>query len=97
MPGRRPYYVYLLANASPSVLYVGMTRNLRRRVAQHRAGQGTGFSARYRARHLVWYEVHDGPASAIIREKQLKGGSRRRKVSLIEAGNPTWRDLWENL
>lgn len=97
MPGRRYFFVYLLTNASRRVLYTGVTKDLRRRVAQHRTGQPGSFTSRYRVRHLVWYEVHESPVSAILREKQLKGGPRRRKVALIEAMNPTWRDLWEDL
>ena len=97
MPGRRYFFVYILTNATRGVLYTGVTRDLRRRVAQHRAGGGNGFAARYRVRHLVWFEVHEAPDSAIQREKQIKGGSRRRKIALIEAVNPSWRDLWEDL
>jgi putative endonuclease len=48
-------------------------------------------------RHLVWYEVHANPASAVHRERQLKAGSRRKKIALVAAMNPTWRDLWEEL
>lgn len=97
MPGRRCYFVYLLSNASRRVLYTGVTGDLRRRVAQHRTGRGTSFTAKYRVRHLVWYEVHESPVSAILREKQIKAGARRRKVALIQAMNPTWRDLWEEI
>lgn len=96
MPGRRYFFVYLLANDSRGVLYVGVTRDLQRRVAQHRLGRGNTFTARYRVRHLVWFEVHENPASAILREKQLKAGSRRQKLALIQAVNPTWRDLRED-
>ena len=97
MPGRRYFFVYLLTNATRRVLYTGVTRDLRRRMAQHRMGVGDAFTTRYRVRHLVWFEVHESPVSAILREKQLKGGSRRRKVALIEAKNPAWRDLWSEL
>jgi putative endonuclease len=97
MPGRRYFFVYLLANASGRVLYTGVTRDLRRRVVQHRAGRGNTFTARYRVHRLVWFEVHENPVSAILREKQLKGGPRRQKVALIRALNPTWNDLWEDL
>jgi putative endonuclease len=97
MPGRRYFFVYLLTNAGKRVLYVGVTRDLRRRVAQHRASGGDASTARYLVRHLVWFEVHESPVSAILREKQLKGGSRPQKISLIHAMNPAWRDLWEDL
>ena len=97
MPGRRYYFVYLLANASRSVTYVGVTRNLLRRVLQHRAGLGSAFVKRYWVHTLVWYEVHESPVSAITREKQIKGGSRKRKIALIESMNPLWRDLSEEI
>lgn len=97
MPGRRYFFVYLLTNDVRGVLYVGVTRDLRRRLAQHRAGGGNAFTARYRVWNLVWFEVHENPVSAILREKQLKGGSRRQKLALIKAANPTWRDLGEDL
>jgi putative endonuclease len=97
MPGRRYFFVYLLTSAGKRVLYVGVTRDLRRRVAQHRATGGDAFTARYRVRLLVWFEVHERPVSAILREKQFKGGPRRKKIALVQAMNPTWRDLWEDL
>lgn len=97
MPGRLYYFVYLLTNASRRVLYTGVTRDLRRRVAQHRASSGPSFTRRYRVRHLVWFEIHESPVSAILREKQLKAGSRRQKLALIQTMNPAWRDLWEDL
>ena len=97
MPGRRHYFVYILSNLQRSAVYVGVTRDLVRRVGQHRTGMGRGFTCRYRARHLVWFEVHESPLSAISREKQIKAGSRRRKELLIEAANPNWRDLWEEI
>jgi len=97
MPGRRFYFVYLLTNRTHRVLYAGVTRDLRRRVAQHRAGIGGHFTRRYRAWHLVWFEAHESPVSAITREKQLKAGSRRQKMELIQAKNPEWRDLWGEL
>jgi putative endonuclease len=56
-----------------------------------------GFAARYGCKLLVWYEPHDDMATAIVREKQIKAGSRRQKLALIETWNPTWRDLYEDL
>ena len=97
MTGRRPYYVYLLTNARRTVLYTGVTRDLRRRVGAHRAGQGAAFTRRYRVHRLVWYEVHESPITAIVREKQVKAGSRRQKFTLIRRMNPRWRDLWFDL
>ncbi len=73
-----------------------MTSDLVRRVWQHREGQG-GFAARYDCRVLVWFEQHATMEYAILREKQLKAGSRARKVALIERENPLWRDLWPEI
>ena len=97
MPNTRYFFVYLMTNATRSVIYTGVTGDLRRRVAQHRAGQGGGFSRRYRTRRLVWYEIHGNPVSAILREKQIKAGPRRQKMALILAMNPEWKDLGEEL
>jgi len=97
MPTRRYFYVYLLCNANRTVLYTGVSSDLRLRVAQHRAAIGGWFTRRYQVARLVWFEIHENPISAIQREKQIKAGSRRRKVELIERRNPTWRDLYEEL
>ena len=97
MPGRRFYFVYLLTNRRRTTLYTGMTRDLRVRVAAHRAGKGSAFTRRYGLDRLVWYEVHENPLSAITREKQIKAGSRRAKVRLVQAMNPEWHDLWGSL
>ena len=97
MPGRRYYFVYILSNLPRSALYVGVTSDLVRRLVQHRTATGGAFTRRYGVRHLVWFEVHESPLSAIAREKQIKAGSRRRKEALIDAGNPNWRDLWEEI
>lgn len=85
--------VYILSNLRHTVLYVGVTGDLVRRLAQHRNGTGSVFARRYHADQLVHVEFFDDPARAIAREKQLKAGSRRRKVALIEGGNPEWADL----
>jgi len=97
MPGRRKFYVYLLTHANKTVLYTGVTSDLRRRVAQHRSRIGGGFTSKYQVARLVWFETHENPARAILREKQLKAGPRNRKVRLIEEMNPTWRDLYGDL
>jgi putative endonuclease len=88
---RRTFWVYILASRS-RVLYIGVTKDLARRLAQHRAGLSS-FTARYRVDRLVYAEEHASPRDAIAREKQLKGWTRARKVALIEEHNPTWRDL----
>ena len=89
--------VYIMANKRNGTLYVGVTSDLERRAWQHREGTIDGFTRRYGCKHLIWYERYDRIDEAIPREKQIKGGSRARKLALIEAMNPTWRDLYEEL
>jgi putative endonuclease len=93
----RQCYVYIMANPRRTVLYTGVTSNLVRRVWEHRNGLGGEFTAKYHSSELVLYEVFQDSYNAITREKQIKAGSRRRKVSLIERMNPEWRDLSEDL
>jgi putative endonuclease len=89
--------VYIVANRRNGTLYIGVTSNLPRRAYEHREGLVKGFSSRYGCKILVWYEVHDTMIDAITREKQIKGGSRAKKVALIEALNPLWKDLFDTL
>ena len=91
-----PYYVYIVSNVTGSVLYTGVTGDLIRRISEHRQGKG-GFSRQYKATRLVYYEDADEVASAIEREKQIKGGSRRKKLDLIRGMNPERRDLDEEI
>jgi len=93
----RHYYVYILTNPRHTVLYTGVTSDVRRRLAEHRSGQGSAFAARYNAGKLVYLEAHTDVWAALAREKQIKAGPRRRKLALIEDINPTWRDLAEDL
>jgi len=88
----RQYTVYILSSAT-RVLYVGVTGDLRSRLSQHRTGTGSRFTARYRVHQLVHVETFQGIADALCREKQLKGWSRSKKLALIAAANPEWRDL----
>ena len=88
------YHVYIMGSAS-GVLYIGSTSDLRRRVWQHRIDWYKGFSGRYNVDRLLYFEEHQGPASMVARERQLKGWVRRKKVALIETGNSGWRDLAE--
>jgi putative endonuclease len=85
---------YIMANRRNGVLYTGVTSNLPQRVHQHRTGLTPGFAKLHRCKLLVYYEQYDEMDAAIAREKQLKAGSRERKVALIEAFNPDWRDLY---
>jgi putative endonuclease len=89
--------VYIMASQRNGTLYTGVTSNLPQRVHQHRAGLIPGFTARYGCKLLVWYELHEEMPVAIAREKQIKAGSRRKKLALIEATNPAWRDLFDDL
>ena len=84
--------MYILASHSGR-LYIGVTNDLVRRVREHQLGTGAMFTRRYRVTKLVYYEQTSDVRSAIAREKQLKGWSRKRKVDLIETNNPGWRDL----
>ncbi len=89
--------VYMMASQRNGTLYVGVTSNLPQRAWLHRTGAIAGFTQRYGCKMLVWYEVHSTMLDAIAREKQIKGGSRKKKLDLIEAMNPTWQDLYEDL
>ena len=86
--------VYIMASKPNGTLYTGVTSDLVQRVWQHRQGTAPGFTQRYGCKQLVWFELGGDMESTILREKQLKAGSRKRKITLIEAENPTWRDLW---
>ncbi len=88
------YDVYILLNAS-RMLYVGVTNDLMRRMSEHRQKLAPGYAARYNLKKLAYYETYNDVNVAIAREKELKGWRRERKVALIEAGNPEWRDLCE--
>ena len=89
--------VYIMANHRNGTLYAGVTSNLPRRAYEHREGLISGFTTRYGCQLLVWYENYDTMADAIGREKQIKAGSRRKKLALIEMKNPQWRDLYPDL
>ena len=89
--------VYILANRRQGTLYTGVTSNLAQRVFQHREGLTPGFASRYGCNRLVFYETYERIVDAIAREKQIKGGSRTKKIALIESMNPEWKDLYESL
>ena len=88
--------VYLLAKASHSTFYTGVTSDLVARIWQHRTEAAKGFTARYGIKRLVWFEAHDTMEAAIRREKQIKRWARQWKYDLVNAVNPTWRDLAED-
>ena len=89
----RQYCIYILTNQNNTVLYTGVTNNLPRRIYEHKAKLVEGFTKRYNVDKLVYYEVFDQIENAILREKQIKGGSRAKKVALINSINPKWSDL----
>lgn len=91
------YYIYILTNKNNTVLYVGITNDLVRRVYEHKNKLCEGFTKKYNLNKLVYYEACLNPLSAIEREKQLKAGSRKKKVVLIESNNVEWEDLYSTI
>ena len=91
----KQFFVYIMTNHNNRVLYTGVTNDLKRRVFEHREGIVEGFTKRYRCKK--YYEIGEDAYAAISREKQIKGGSRAKKLQLIEAFNPGWRDLYDEL
>ena len=87
------YFVYILSNWNDSVVYIGVTSNLSKRLYEHRNGLADGFTKKYTVHKLVYFEQTSDVYSALSREKQLKNWSRSKKNTLIEQQNPTWRDL----
>jgi putative endonuclease len=85
--------VYIMANKRNGTLYTGVTSNLPKRVHEHNVGLTSGFSSRYGCKRLVYFEIFDDMEAAIAREKQIKAGSRQKKITLIEVANPNWHDL----
>ena len=91
-------YVYILSNKNNSVLYTGVTSNLKERIIQHKVRKhSNSFSARYNTAKLVNYEQFETMGEAIKREKQIKVGSRKKKNDLINFKNPEWRDLSQSM
>jgi putative endonuclease len=90
-------YVYILFNKRKGTLYTGVTSNLTKRVYEHKNKLAPGFTSKYGVDKLGYYEVHSNITSAIEREKQIKSGSRRKKLDLIECINPEWNDLYDSI
>ena len=86
-----------MTNVAHTVLYTGVTNNLQRRVLEHRSGIGGVFTGKYHVTELVYYEAGPDVNKAIFREKQIKAGSRQKKIDLINAMNPEWKDLYSEL
>ncbi len=91
------YFVYIMTNKTNTVLYTGVTNNLEKRVYEHREKLTEGFTKKYNVLKLVYYEVFEDAYSAISREKQIKGGSRRKKIELINNMNKEWEDLFDEI
>ena len=90
------YFVYILSNWDDSILYIGVTGNLPRRLYEHKKGLVDGFAKKYNVHKLVYFENTNDVYSAISREKQLKGWTRAKKNALIQTTNPNWDDLSAN-
>ena len=90
-------FVYIMTNKNNNVLYTVVTSNLKRRVWEHKNKIVKGFTSKYNVNKLVYYEYIKSIKSAIEREKQIKAGSRKKKIKLIEQFNPEWRDLYNEL
>lgn len=95
--GFKEYAVYIMTNAHNRVLYTGVTNNLKRRVYEHKSGLGGIFTKRYNVVKLVYYEIGDNIREAIAREKQIKAGSRQKKIDMINSINPEWNDLYDDI
>ena len=94
---KKQYYVYIMTNKINTVLYTGVTSNLKKRIWEHKEKLIEGFTKNYNINKLIFFEIYNDPENAILREKQLKAGSRTKKVKLIMGINPEWKDLYDRL
>lgn len=94
---QKEYCVYIMTNRVNTVFYTGVTNDLARRVYEHKSNVPKSFTSRYKLHKLVYFEVTSDINAAIQREKQIKSGSRQKKIDLINVNNPEWRDLSEDL
>ncbi len=92
----KQYFIYIMTTMTNTVLYTGVTNDLQRRVIEHRSDKGSKFTKKYKLYKLVYFESGDNVNSALAREKQIKGGSRNKKIELINSINPNWDDLFEH-
>ncbi len=90
-------YVYLMTNKNNTVIYTGVTSDLVKRVHEHKVGLVAGFTKKYNVKKLVYYEIIERVEKAIQREKQIKAGSRKKKIDLIKSMNPTFQDLYSGI
>jgi len=93
----RQYYIYIMTNKGNTVLYTGVTNDLKRRAYEHKQKLVEGFTKRYDITKLIYYEPFYDAEDAIRREEQIKGGSRRKKLELVNGLNPEWRDLYDEV
>jgi putative endonuclease len=93
----KEYFVLIMTNKYNTVLYTGVANDLMRRVWEHKEGSGSIFTSRYRVTELVYYESYENINLAIAREKQIKGGSRQKRIDLINNLNPERNDLYEEI
>jgi len=91
------YFVYIMTNKYNTVLYTGVTNDLMRRLSEHKEGIGGIFTRRYRINKLIYYESYEDIHLALSREKQIKGGSRQKKIDLVKSSNQNWIDLYEEV
>lgn len=91
------YYIYFVTNKRLNVLYVGVTNNLVRRIYEHKNKLIDGFTKKYNADRLVYYETYEDIKIAITREKEIKAWSRIKKNALVNQNNPLWNDLWDTI
>ena len=93
----RHSYIYIMTNSVNTVLYTGMTSDLKKRIWQHKEKIADSFTKRYNVTKLVYYEVFEDIRTAIEREKQIKGGSRQKKIDLVNGFNSGWHDLYDEI
>ncbi len=93
----KEYCIYIMTNIRNTVLYTGVTNNLKRRALEHKTGTGGGFTKKYNVTKLIYFEVGDDVNKAIFREKQIKSWNCKRKEELINSFNPEWIDLYEEI
>jgi putative endonuclease len=94
---QKQYFVYIMTNQWKNVLYIGLTNNLTKRVYQHKEKSAYGFTKTYHITKLVYYEMYDSIIDALAREKQIKAGSRQKKIELVNSINNKWEDLYKEI
>jgi putative endonuclease len=93
----KQYCVYILTNKRNNILYTDITGDIQKRIYEHKTKAAAGFTKKYNVDKFVYYEIFEDPENAILREKQIKAGSRQKKINLINNFNKEWRDLYEEI